>query len=461
MRAGRGTTPAARLKAGVCIVLGLVVFCSALAAQARPDTQPARAPAEAPLVLAATVDSVIHPVSADFMVSAIRRAEAERAALLVFTLRTPGGLVDSTREITTAIVASRVPVVVFIAPSGARAASAGFIITMASDLAAMAPGTHIGAAHPVSGSGEKVDETMSKKMTSDVAASARALASHRGRNLELVEQAVTESRSYTEQEASQARPPLVEVIAADVADLLRKIDGRQIARFDGRKEVLRTRGARVVPIEMNWRQRILSAIAHPQVAYILFTLGTLGLTIELWSPGAILPGVVGAICLLLAFFAFSILPINYAGLLLIVFGLAMIMLEVKFTSYGVLGAGGVTSLVVGSLMLVDASAPDLRLSLSFVLPIALGIAAIILFLVRLAVAAQRERSVTGTAGMTGELGRALSAVTADGGQVLVHGEIWNAQSDVPIPPGGRVRVVAVNGLTLVVSAQGILAKEQP
>lgn len=412
-------------------------------------------------MLSATVDSVIHPVSADFMVSAIRRAEAERAALLIFTLRTPGGLVDSTREITTAIVASRTPVVVFIAPSGARAASAGFLITMASDLAAMAPGTHIGAAHPVSGSGEKIDETMSKKMASDVAASARALASHRGRNVALVEQAVTESRSYTEQEAAQASPPLVEVIAADVPDLLRKIDGRQIARFDGRREVLHTRGARVVPIEMNWRQRILSAIAHPQVAYILFTLGTLGLTIELWSPGAILPGVVGGICLLLAFFAFSILPINYAGLLLIVFGLALIMLEVKFTSYGVLGAGGLVSLVVGSLMLVDASAPDLRLPLSFVLPIALGISAIILFLVRLAVAAQRGRAVTGEAGMVGELGRALSAITLDGGQVLVHGEIWNARSDVPIPPGGTVRVVALNGLTLVVSAYGVIAKEQP
>jgi membrane-bound serine protease (ClpP class) len=287
-------------------------------------------------------------------------------------------------------------------------------------------------------------------MASDVAASARALASHRGRNLELVEQAVVESRSYTEQEASQANPPLVEVIATDLADLLKKLDGREIARFDGTKTVLHTRNARVESIDMTWRQRLLSAIAHPEVAYILFTLGTLGLTIELWSPGAVLPGVAGGLCLLLAFFAFSILPINYAGLLLIVFGLMLLMLEVKFTSYGLLGVGGVVSLVLGSLMLVDASAPDLRLSLSFVLPIALAASAIILFLVNLAVKAQRGRAVTGTAGMIGEPGRTVSAVTRDGGQVVAHGEIWAAQSDAPIPAGTPVQVLAVNGLTLKV-----------
>lgn len=385
------------------------------------------------------------------MVAAIHRAAQERAALLVFTLRTPGGLVDSTREITTAMIASRTPVAVFIAPSGSRAASAGFIITMASDVAAMAPGTHIGAAHPVSGGGEKIDETMSKKMTSDVAASARALASHRGRNLQLVEQAVTESRSYTEEEASQATPPLVEVIAADLPDLLKKLDGRKIKRFDGAETVLHTRGARIETLEMNWRQRILSAIAHPEVAYILFTLGTLGLTIELWSPGSVLPGVVGGLCLLLAFFAFSILPINYAGLLLIVFGLALLMLEVKFTSYGLLGIGGVTSLVLGSLMLVDASAPELRLSLSFVMPIALALTAIILFLVRLGVRALQTRAVTGMAGMVGEVGRAVSPVTSEGGEVVVHGEIWQARSDSPVPAGAAVRVNSVRGLTVTVS----------
>jgi membrane-bound serine protease (ClpP class) len=435
------------LKAGRYTAQASVEAQAKPAAQAPPEASPA-----APLVLAATVDAVIHPVSADYMIGAIHRAEHENAALLIFTLRTPGGLVDSTRDITTAMIASRTPVVVFIAPAGSRAASAGFIITMASDVAAMAPGTHIGAAHPVSGTGEKVDETMSKKMASDVAASARALASHRGRNLELVDAAVVESRSYTEQEASQAKPPLVEVIANDIPDLLKQLDGREIARFDGRKTVLHTRNARVESIEMTWRQKLLSAIAHPEVAYILFTLGTLGLTIELWSPGAVLPGVAGGLCLLLAFFAFSILPINYAGLLLIVFGLGLLMLEVKFTSYGLLGVGGVVSLVLGSLMLVDASAPDLRLSLSFVLPIALAASTIIFFLVNLAVRAQRVPSVTGAAGMIGEAGRAVSAITPQGGQVLAHGEIWSARSDSPIPAGAAVRILAVHGLTLYVSA---------
>jgi membrane-bound serine protease (ClpP class) len=409
-------------------------------------------------VFHAVVDAVIHPVSAEYMIDSMRRADAAEANLLVFTLRTPGGLVDSTREITTAMIAARTPVAVFIAPSGSRAASAGFLITMASDLAAMAPGTHIGAAHPVSGSGEKIDETMSKKAASDVAAGARALAARRGRNLELVQQAVVESRSYTEDEASRASPPLIEVVATDLNDLLRKIDGRTITRFDGSKTVLRTRDARIEEIEMNWRQRLLSAIAHPQIAYLLFSLGTLGLTIELWNPGSILPGVVGGVCLLLAFFAFSILPINYAGLLLIIFGVALLILEVKFTSYGLLGSGGVLSVVLGSLMLVDSTVPELRLGLQFVLPIALGMSAIIAFLVRIAVQAQRAPVVTGQEGMVGQMARALSAVGPEGsGQVIAHGEIWTAFSAAPIAAGTPVRIDAVDGLRLRVSA----AKPQP
>lgn len=424
-----------------------------LAASALPLAGEAQQASARPLVFHAVVDAVIHPVSADYMIASIRRADAAEADLLVFTLRTPGGLVDSTREITMAMIASRTPVVVFIAPSGSRAASAGFLITMASDLAAMAPGTHIGAAHPVSGSGEKVDETMSKKAASDVAASARALAARRGRNLDLVQQAVIESRSYTEEEAARASPPLVEVIAADLPDLLRQIDGRTIRRFDGRETVLRTRDAQVETIEMTWRQRLLSAIAHPQIAYLLFSLGTLGLTIELWNPGSILPGVVGGVCLLLAFFAFSILPINYAGLLLIVFGVALLILEVKFTSYGLLGAGGVVSLVLGSLMLVDSSAPELRLGLGFVLPIAFGMSAIIAFLVRIAVQAQRAPAVTGQEGMVGRIGRALTTIGPDApGQVAAHGEIWTAVSDAPIAAGAPVRIEAVDGLKLRVSA---------
>jgi membrane-bound serine protease (ClpP class) len=407
----------------------------------------------------ATVDAVIHPISADFMVSAIRNADAAEAALIVFTLRTPGGLVDSTREITTAMLASRTPVVVFIAPSGSRAASAGFLITMASDIAAMAPGTHIGAAHPVSGTGQETNETMSKKAASDVAASARALAARRGRNLDLVDQAVLESRSYTEEEAAGAKPPLVEIIATDLDDLLKQLEGRTVARFDGTTVVLRTADAQVEEVQMNWRQQLLSAIAHPQIAYLLFSLGTLGLTIELWNPGSIVPGVVGGLCLLLALFAFSILPINYAGVLLILFGMMLLILEVKFTSYGMLGAGGIVSFVLGSLMLVDSSAPDLRLGLGFVLPIALGTSAILVFLVHLAVQAQRTRSVTGTSGMLGELAVAITALgPGTTGQVRTRGEIWFARATEAIPAGAEVVVTAVAGLTLDVAP---VSKEQP
>jgi membrane-bound serine protease (ClpP class) len=435
---------------GVALIAagGMIAVAAGLS---RPlqGAQPSAQQGKIPLVYGVTVDGIIHPVAADYIAGAIRRADGAGAALLVITLRTPGGLVDSTRAINSTIIAARTPVAVLVAPSGSRAASAGFLITIAADVAAMAPGTHIGAAHPVTGTGEKVDETMGKKMASDVAAYARSLASKRGRNVALVEQAVTESRSFTEDEALKATPPLIDLIATDVNDLLKKLDGRQIRRFDGRVETLRTAGAYVETIDMSWGQRILSAIAHPQVAYLLFSLGTLGLTIELWNPGAILPGVVGGICLLLAFFAFSILPVNYAALLLIVFGIVLLILEVKVTSYGLLGVGGVLSLLFGSLMLMDSPVPEMQLGLRFVLPIVLAMSGILFFLVKLAVDAQQAPAVTGESGMLSARGRALTPVGPHrGGRVLVHGEIWNAVADEPIGEGEEVRVDAVDGLTL-------------
>jgi membrane-bound serine protease (ClpP class) len=287
-------------------------------AQGRP---PAR-------VYTAEIDGIIHPVAAEYVREVIAKADADGAALVIFTLRTPGGLVDSTRDINNAIIRAKTPVAVFVGPSGNRAASAGFLITIAADIAAMAPGTHIGAAHPVAGNGEKVDETMAKKMASDVAAYARTLATQRKRNVSLVEQAVVESRSFTEQEAISAAPPLIDLIANDVPDLVRKLDGRTISRFDGHTQTLHTASAATVDIAMTWQQRVLGWIAHPQIAYLLLTLGTLGLTIELWSPGAVLHGVAGGICLLLAFFAFQILPVSYAGILFIFFGIALLVLEV-------------------------------------------------------------------------------------------------------------------------------------
>ena len=395
---------------------------------------------------------MIDPVSAGFMVEAMDRADRDGAALIVFTLRTPGGLLDSTRTIVSRMLAAKTPVAVYVGPSGSRAASAGFLVTIAADIAAMAPGTHIGAAHPVQGSGEKVDETMAKKMASDVAADARTWATRRGRNVQLADEAVRESRSFTEEEAVKATPPLIDLVVPDVAALLKALDGRTVKRFDGSEQVLRTASARVVNLEMNWRQRLLSTIAHPNIAYLLLSLGMLGLTIELWNPGSILPGVAGGICLLLAFFTFQVLPINYAGVLLILFGIALLLLEIKVTSHGVLGIGGIASLLFGSLMLIDSDSPEMRVSLSLVLPVVAGLTVVLAGLVRLAVASQRSRPATGEEGMIGEAGRVVAAIAPGApGQVLTHGELWNARAAEALPVGTDVVVIRVQGLTVEVT----------
>jgi membrane-bound serine protease (ClpP class) len=424
---------------------------------------PTAGPTEnAPLVVVANVEALIHPVSAEYMVETINRADAAGAALLVFILETPGGLVDSTRTIVTRMLAAKTPIAVFVAPSGARAASAGFLITIASDVAAMAPGTHIGAAHPVSGQGEKMDETMAKKAASDVAAYARTLASGRGRNVEWAEEAVRESRAFTEDEALKATPPLIDLVATDVPDLLKKLDGREIRRFDGRVQTLHTAGARVETLSMTFRQRLLSTLAHPNIAYILLSLGVLGLTIELWSPGAVLPGVVGGICLLLAFFTFQVLPVNYAGVLLILFGLGLLVLEVKVASFGLLAVGGIVSLLLGSMILIDAPTPELRVSLSLIVPVVVALSAILLFLVRLAIQSQRRPSVTGVSGMLGLSAVTLTAIPAGGaGRVSVHGEIWTARSVEALAAGDTVLISGVDGLVLTVRRRSVKEESKP
>ena len=415
----------------------------------------------APLAVVAEMDGIIHPVAVEYIKKAIERADQANAAVVVITLRTPGGLVDSTRDINTAIINARTPVVVFVGPSGGRAASAGFLITIAADVAAMAPGTHIGAAHPVSGDGQKVEDAMEKKMVSDLAGYARTLATQRQRNVDLVEKAVTESQSFTEQEALKASPPLIDIVAADVPELLRKLDGRSVTRFDGRTVTLNLANARTERLDMTWAEHILSALAHPQIAYLLLTLGTLGLTIELWNPGSVLPGVVGGICLLLAFFAFSVLPVSYAGLGLMLFGILLLILEVKVTSFGLLALGGVTSLLLGSMMLMDTPLPELQIGLRLILPVTLAVSGIILFLVRLAVEAQRTPSVTGEVGMIGETGRALSSIEPGGvGRVQTRGEIWTATANEPITSGDGVRVLGVKGLLLTVARELGVADQQ-
>jgi membrane-bound serine protease (ClpP class) len=404
-----------------------------------------------PVVYVAEVDSIIHPVAAEYMSETLAEADRAGASLVVFTLRTPGGLLDSTRDIVTDMIAAATPVAVFVGPSGARAASAGFLLTIAADVAAMAPGTHIGAAHPVAGAGETMTDTMAKKAEEDVAAYARTLASARHRNVELATEAVRNSRAFTETEALQPSPPLIDVIASDVPDLLKALDGRAIRRFDGRTVVLRTAGARVVPLTMSLRQRVLSAIAHPNIAYLLLSLGMLGLTIELWSPGAILPGVVGAVALLLASFALQLLPVNYVGLMLLVLGLLLFALEIKVMSHGLLAAGGIVSLAFGSMILMDSRAPELQVSLRVVVPVVLGLAGIGLTLARLGLAVQSRPPVTGVGAMIGQTAQTLTALGPGViGQAAARGEIWQATAAETIPPGARVRVSSVEGLLLIV-----------
>jgi membrane-bound serine protease (ClpP class) len=422
-----------------------LLFAIALIAAAPAAAQ------ERPLVLVAEFDGIIHPISAEFFTETIDRADAAGAELVVFILRTPGGLLESTRTIVSRMITSRAPVAVLVSPSGARAASAGFVIMMAADVAAMAPGTHIGAAHPVSGTSEQMDDTMSQKAAEDTAAYVRTLAEARRRNVTLAAEAVMQSRAFTDREAREAMPPLVNFAATDVADLIRQLDGRSIVRFDGRFTTVQLANAEIQQAEMTWRQRFLGAIAHPQIAYFLLTLGMLGLTIELWNPGAVIPGVAGGLFLLLAFFAFQILPVNVTGLLLIVFGLALLLLELKVPSFGALGIGGTASIVIGSVMLTRDTVPGIEVGLGVIVPTALALAAIIFLLGRLALSAQRQPAVTGVEGMVGLEGRAREALAPDAaGHVDVRGEIWRAVSGAPISAGEPVRVVAVEGLTVMV-----------
>lgn len=426
----------------VCALALLVASAAPLAAQP--------AVPEPPLAVLAELDGIVHPIAAEYLDDAFAEADRVDAQVVVLVLRTPGGLLDSTRAIVTRMIESRSPVVVWVGPAGARAASAGFILTIAADVAAMAPGTHIGAAHPVSGNGQPVDETTASKMASDTAAYVRTLAQARRRNIALSAEAVLESRAFTDQEAIQARPPLVDLVVPDVEALLRELDGRTVRRFDGTALTLRTAGAEVRRIDMSRRQRFLSAIAHPQIAYLLMTLGLLGLVVELWNPGSVVPGVAGGLSLLLAFFAFQIVPVDTAGLLLIAFGIGLLFLELSVPSFGVLGIGGIAALVIGSIM-ATRDVPGVRVSLGAILPGTLALAAGVLGLGRLALQAHRRPPATGAGAMLGQIGRTRTFMAPDTpGQIDARGEIWRATSSQPIPAGTRVRVTAMDGLTVQV-----------
>ncbi|HXE90518.1 MAG TPA: nodulation protein NfeD [Terriglobales bacterium] len=398
-------------------------------------------------VLKIVVDDIIHPITEEYIERALEEAKASKADALLIELRTPGGLDTSTRKIVERMLASPVPVVVYVTPSGSRAASAGFFILQAADVAAMAPGTNTGAAHPVLMGGKDIDENLKKKMENDAAAFMRSYVSKRGRNVEVAESAVRESKSFTEQEA--LKEGLIDYVADNEQSLLEQLSGKPIRRFDGSTITLELKGDPVRPFEMTLRQRILAYIMDPNVAYLLFSLGMLALYAEFNNPGAILPGVVGVICVLLALFAFNILPTRYAALLLIVAAFVLFALEAKFTSHGVLGAGGVLCMVLGGLMLIDAPIPEMRVRLWTALAVAVPMGVISVFLMTLAFRAQMAKTAVGPETLVGAVGIVRTPL-APSGKVFVQGELWNAVSSTAVAVGEAVRVRKVEGLVLEV-----------
>jgi len=387
------------------------------------------------------VEDTIQPASQRFIERALAVAEARDAELVVMELDTPGGLLDATRKITTAISGSDVPVAVYVSPAGARAASAGFFILLAADVAAMAPGTNTGAAHPVGGQGENLPEDVRDKATEDATAMIQAFAEQRRRNVDLAIAAVRESASYTAEEAKKTG--LVDLIANDIDDLLKKLSGTEVRRFDGTTKVLELSEPIIFKVEPTFADRLFSVLANPNVVYLLMALGALGLYVEITHPGGILPGVIGVVCLVVGLYSISVLPVSWAGVALIFVALMLFLLEIKVSSYGLLTIGGLICFVLGSLMLFDAPIPDMRVSLGVVLPTAVVLAGVTAFLLNRVVRAHRAQPMTGEEGLVGEVGTALSDINPTG-KVLVHGEYWDARSTAaPIASGARVRVVAV------------------
>ncbi|MGH9368919.1 MAG: NfeD family protein [Thermoanaerobaculia bacterium] len=404
--------------------------------------------AAAPLVRVGRIDTPVHPVAASYLGKLLREAERDGAHLVVLGLSTPGGLLSSTREMTSAILRSKVPVATFVSPAGAQAASAGFFLLLAGDVAAMAPGTNTGAAHPVAGEGQELPKTVNEKAEQDARAYIRTLAGQRGRSVEKAEAAVARSVSYTETEAKSAG--LVELVARDVEDLVGQLEGREVKRVGGGRVRLRLAGARIETREMGAVEKLLGAVSHPNVAYILFMLGLVGLYFELSNPGAILPGIVGGIALLLALYAFSVLPVNLAGIFLILFGIGLFVAEVKVVSHGLLAAGGAIALVAGSLLLFSGrgGTADYRVDLGILLPSLVLTLSVVALLTAKTIQLRRRPATTGVAGMVGETARVVEGFSDGAGRVHVFGEYWDARGPSDLVPGDEVRIVRVDGLTL-------------
>jgi len=398
-------------------------------------------------ILRIRVNDMIHPISDEYIGRGLASAAQANDAAVVIELTTPGGLIDSTRSIVEKMMTSKVPVIVYVSPAGSRAASAGFFILEAADISAMAPGTNTGAAHPVMLGGEKMDDVMKMKMENDAAAFMRTIASRRGRNVVVAESAVRQSKSFTEDEALQQK--LIDYIAPNLNSLLRAVEGRTIRRYDGTTLKLHVAGQAIRDYDMSVKERLLSMLMDPNIAFLLFALGALSIFAELNHPGAVLPGVVGVIAILLALFALNLLPTRYAALSLLIAAFVLFALEAKYATHGVLGIGGVICMIFGALFLVDGPIPEMRVHLFTALIVSVPIGLITVFLMTLVIRARRNRVVTGSEGMIGEIGVARTQLEPSG-KVFVHGELWNAVARTTVAPGARVRVSAVHGLRLIV-----------
>jgi membrane-bound serine protease (ClpP class) len=398
------------------------------------------------------VDGIINPATAKFIIDSIDEATQQGAQCLIIQLDTPGGLMESMRIIVKKELASTIPIIVYVAPGGARAASAGVFVTMAANIAVMAPGTHIGAAHPVTlGGGEgKESKTMTDKIVNDTVAFIKNIAKTRGKNVDWGEKAVVKSVSITDEEALKLN--VIDLIAPDIPTLLAKIDGR-VVKFDGVTRTLHTKGVQPKPIKMSWREKLLDVISNPQIAYYLLMLGGMGIFFELSTPGAILPGVVGGIFLILAFYALQVLPVNYAGLALILFAIILFIAEIKVVSHGLLAVGGIISLFLGSLMLFRSPAEYMRLSLSVIIPAVLVTSAFFIFAATMAIRARLRKPTTGREGLIGELGVASTPIAPEG-KISIHGEFWDGVSDQNIERGEKVQVIGVTNLRLRVKKIG-------
>jgi membrane-bound serine protease (ClpP class) len=403
-------------------------------------------------VLKIVVDDTVHPITDEYIGRALAEAERNKDQALLIELNTPGGLLDSTRHIIEKILASPVPVIIYVTPSGSRAASAGFFILESADVAAMAPGTNTGAAHPVTLGGGKVDDVMKEKMENDAAALMRSVVSKRGRNVEVAESTVRQSKSFTEQEALSQK--LIDYVASSQEDLLKQMQGKTVKRFDGKTVTLNLAGEPIRPFDMTLKQRILAFIMDPNIAFILLAVGALALYAEFNHPGAVVPGTVGVVFILLAIFALNLLPVRFAAVVLILASFALFALEAKFSAHGVLAIGGMVTMILGGLLLVDAPIPEMRVHLLTALAVSIPLGAITVFLMSIALKARANKVVTGAQGLVGEVGIAQTPLSPHG-KIFVHGELWDATATVNVAAGQTVVVRGVDGLQLRVDPAGV------